>query len=253
MQRLIRALLEAVVSAWGNAAHFSFPRKYSWRWKLEMLTNRYEPETTQLFKRMVKPGMVVIDIGAHIGYFTRFAARRVGRDGHVYAFEPDAENRELLIQNTKRYGNVSVSAAAVGAESGVVPFYHVEGSTGCHSTIAQENAARLEVEATTLDAFASSAGIGHVDVIKMDIEGGEWNALKGMANILRDVQHLIIEYNPSALERAGADPYSFLSALQDKGFSVTILSREKEIPLSDARNISAYLTSGSVNLHCKKS
>lgn len=253
MHRLIRKLLEAVVAMWAQAARFSFPPKYSWRWKLDMLLGRYEPETTRLFKKILKPGMTFVDVGAHIGYFTRLAARRVGVSGHVYAFEPDPKNRVLLMQNTKRYRNVSIHAIAITEKEGRVPFYHVRGSTGCHSTIAQDDAERSLVPATTLDMFMREKGIGHADVIKMDIEGGEAKALQGMEQTLRGIRHLIIEYNPAALSRAGADPRALLSMLQEKGFTITVLSRGEEIPLSDIHDVSAYLTSGSVNLHGKKS
>lgn len=252
MHRLARTILDAIVAVWAKGAHFSFPEKYSWRWKLEMLTGRYEPETTRLFKRIVKREYVVIDIGAHIGYFTRLAARRVGKNGRVYAFEPDTENRTLLVQNTKRFPNVAARNEAVTDRNGTVLFYHVRGSTGCHSTIAQDDAEHIEVPATTLDAFLSSVGVGRVDVIKMDIEGGEWNALKGMEKTLENVRHLIIEYNPGALTRAGAEPERLLSTLRAKGFSIVLLGNGREIPLSDTLDAAAYLTDGSVNLHCKK-
>ncbi|MBI2610899.1 FkbM family methyltransferase [Candidatus Kaiserbacteria bacterium] len=253
MRRLLKNTLTALVDTYARWQRFSFPEKYSWRWKLDMLIHRYEPETTRLFKQIVREGGVVIDVGAHIGYFTRLAAGRVGRSGRVYAFEPESENRTLLIENTKWFDNVITLGEAITDRSGTVAFYRIRGSTGCHSTIAQENAERSLVPATTLDVFMRENSIEHADVIKIDIEGGEAKALQGMEQTLRGIRHLIIEYNPAALSRAGADPRELLSTLQEKGFTISVLSRGKEIPLSDIHDVSAYLTSGSVNLHCKKS
>src|SRR5204863_10011104 len=56
---------------------------------------------TELFKSLIKPGMVIVDIGANIGYYTCLAARMLNGTGHVYAFEPDAKNFDFLSRNIK--------------------------------------------------------------------------------------------------------------------------------------------------------
>lgn len=247
-----RTLLEAFVSLWARAAQFSFPKKYSWRWKLEMLTGRYEPETTRLFRHIVKPGMIVIDVGAHIGYFTRLAAKLAGRNGRVFAFEPDEENAVLLAQNTRRYGTVRIEKSAVGEKNGRVPFYHVRGSTGCHSTIAQVDAEPSEVPVITLDSFLSSAGAERIDIIKMDIEGGELSALRGMEKILYSKPQLIVEYNPAALVRGGNAPEALFEHLALRGFTLHAITRNGLMPLSApfAHAINPYLENDSTNVYC---
>ena len=77
---------------------------------LDMAMGRYEPETTRLFKETVKPGMVVVDIGAHVGYYTLLAAKQVGPDGKVYAFEPEPGNHALLLKNIGMNGYDNVVA-----------------------------------------------------------------------------------------------------------------------------------------------
>lgn len=252
MHQFVKALLETAVSLWARVARFSFPRKYSWRWKLEMLAGRYEPETTKLFKKMVKRGGIIVDIGAHIGYFTRLAAKHVGKKGYVYAFEPDSENRSLLEKNSARYGNVFVYGAAITDREGRVPFYHVTGSTGCHSTVAQENAERVEVPSITLDGFMQETGIGRADIIKIDIEGGEMSALKGMAQTLANKPKLIIEYNPAALARSGDRPETLLEHLAARGYTLHAITRSGLVPLAQpyADTINPYLEKGSVNVYC---
>lgn len=69
------------------------------RWLGWLYTTDYEPETRELFERIVKPGMSVIDAGAQIGYFTLLFARLVGRDGKVYSCEPDPMIYPLLQKN----------------------------------------------------------------------------------------------------------------------------------------------------------
>ena len=96
----IKRLIELIVNFYAKLNNFSFPNKFTWKWKLEMLFHNYEKETTELFKKIIKPGMTVIDIGAHIGYFTRLFSKLVGEKGKVFAFEADPINFSFLKRNT---------------------------------------------------------------------------------------------------------------------------------------------------------
>jgi tRNA G37 N-methylase Trm5 len=82
----------------------------------------FEPAETELMRQRVRPGATVLDIGANIGYFTLLMARCVGPSGHVYAFEPEPKNFELLQHNVRRnnYANVTCgqAAKAISVESG---------------------------------------------------------------------------------------------------------------------------------------
>jgi len=241
--------------AWGE--HFSFPQKYTWKWKFEMLAGLYEKETTRLFKAIVGPGMTVVDIGAHIGYFTRLAARRVGEGGRVYAFEPDEENRKRLLQNTRRFPNVTICANAVTDHVGTVSFFHIPQSTGCHSTIAPASTStRTTVPATTLDAFTAEHGISHIDVIKMDIEGGEYVALLGMEKTLstKGLQ-IIMEYNLEALDNSHTDNEKILTHFANRGFTIDAITaqglRRIQSPYSDS--LRKYLgRENTINIFCKR-
>ena len=257
MRTAIKKILTKIVDAYARLRNFSFPSKYTWRWKWDALTNRYEKETTDLFLELLRPGMTVIDVGAHIGYFTRICAGRVGNSGHVYAFEADAENYSLLRRNTAAYTNVTLVPAAVSSHTGNVNFYHLPESTGCHSTLAPEGAAvKVTVPATTLDLFIGEKVRRPVDLIKMDIEGGEWEALKGMTGVLaQEHLSLIIEWNPESLERGGIDPLELLSRLAAYRFSLFAITPRGRVPLSTSTLKEAYTylqPGGSVNIYCKK-
>lgn len=235
---------------------FSFPAKYTWRWKGDMLAGRYEPETTSLLKRILKPGMIFIDVGAHIGYFTRLASRTVGPTGHVYAYEADEENYGLLSLNTRGRQNVTLRKVAISSHEGTVDFYHLSNSTGCHSTVPPLGEQRkIEVEARTLDDELERLHIAHVDVIKMDIEGGEWEALRGMPQLLaQNNLSMIVEWNPQALARGG-DPLSFLSKLVDAGFTLSALTQNGPLTLNPTHLTEAHAcldSKGSVNIYCTK-
>jgi tRNA G37 N-methylase Trm5 len=71
---------------------------------LQMVNGAWERDTVRLFERILRAGDVVVDIGAHVGYFTLIAARSVGPEGRVYAFEPDPENYALLVRNIELNG-----------------------------------------------------------------------------------------------------------------------------------------------------
>ena len=224
-----------IATAWrGHLARFSFPKNYLRRWKNDMLGNTYEPDVTGLFKKIVKPGMITVDIGAHIGYYTRLFSRLTGKHGRVLAFEADPENFLLLQKNTGRLANVSLHNVAVSEKIGQIDFYHSEDKTGCHSTIpADFRQKKLTVRATDLDSALQSAGDSRVDIIKMDIEGGEVLAIRGMQHILAANQEiaLVTEFNPECLIQAKTQPVDFLKQINALGFKIFAITGSGLVPI----------------------
>ena len=195
-----------------------------------------EPLTTEIFKKVVKNGNVVLDIGANIGYFTLLAARLVGEGGKVYAFEPEPRNYEVLLTNValNRYQNVTAAQKAVSDKNGVVRLYLSAKDIGAH-TIRQhhdkwqfevrEAGEFVEVESVTLDTFFQDKK-HPIDVIKMDMEGAEMAALLGMDRIIRENENLkmLIEFYPAAISEMGYSPEEFAGKLLlDYGFSITAI------------------------------
>lgn len=220
---LVYFVLNGVVSLESRIKRFTFPDVYLRVWKLDMLRGRYEKSTTLFFKKIIQPGMTVIDIGAHIGYFTRLFAAAVGPSGHVYAFEPDPSNFALLKQNTAYLANTQIYQLAVSDQMGQIDFFHSELKTGCHSTIPSPlRQTKIIVSADVLDKFVDKQKIDQVDVIKMDIEGGEPAALRGMEKIIaKNLQmQIVAEFNPECFKEANIEPSSFLRQLADLGFNI---------------------------------
>lgn len=218
-KQTLKRAVNSSVNVWANVRKFSFPAKYPWQWKVEMLREQYEKDTTDFFKKTIKPGMMVVDIGAHIGYFTRIFSKLVGSSGRVVAFEPDPQNFALLQKNMAGLPNVTLVNAAVSDKKGSIDFYQIEDSTGCHTTVpTNAPAKKFSVDAIAMDDFSQSF---FPDVIKMDIEGGEPSALRGMERILTGRRSLciVMELNPEALGRSGATPAKVIASLQEKGFS----------------------------------
>ena len=135
----------------------------------------YEADHLAALPRLVKPGMIVYDVGAHTGYYTLALAQLVGEKGHVYAFEPEARNMYFLRRHVKLNAlrNVTVVQAAVSDKTGLVGFENIHFAQG----------SQYLVPTMSLDEFAA-AGHPLPTFLKMDIEGAEWPALHGASAIL---------------------------------------------------------------------
>lgn len=168
------------------------------------LTGSYERDVTATLQQCLRPGMTFMDVGANIGYFTVLAAQAVGPGGHVYAFEPDPEAFAYLERNAAaaQAGDSTVENLAVAAFSGVMPFTRTEFERGY---LSREPSETRVVRTTSLDDYFAARDWPPVHVIKMDIEGGEVDALRGATELFGrnpDLQ-IVVELNTVALRRAG--------------------------------------------------
>lgn len=141
----------------------------------------YELDKQEAVRRLVKPGMFALDVGANAGFYTLAFSRQVGSAGRVWAVEPFAENVSSLLRHLDLNGvrNVTVFQAAVAAARGTAHF-HVHRSNSMGRITDADTA--LVVPTLSLDALLDQAPVP--DVIKMDIEGGELAALQGAPRLL---------------------------------------------------------------------
>lgn len=206
----------------------------------------FEPYTVRLFKKAIRPGATVLDIGANIGSFSLIAARQAGPQGKVYAFEPGPDNFEILNRNIRlnQYTNIVAIPKAVGDKSQAVTFSLAD-CPGVHSLFPPPHVTTLStivVECITVDAFLNGES---VDVIKMDIEGSEPYALEGMKQTVARSRSLtlFVEMNPASLSQAGVEPEALLAKLEGLGFDVKVIDEDSgslrtatKAFLQDARN-----------------
>lgn len=183
----------------------------------------YEPVVTRLFESQVLPGQTVLDLGANIGYFTLILARRVGSHGRVHAFEPDPTNFSLLERNValNGYTNVSLVRRAVWSRTGPLQLFLSEENRGDHRVFDSGDArATVTIDAVRVDDFFGGDPPS-VDWIKMDIQGSEPHAIRGMARLLERSPRvtLVTEFWPAAIARSGASPAEFLGDLSKLGFA----------------------------------
>lgn len=184
----------------------------------------YEPETRGAIEEILAPGATFVDLGAHVGYYTLLAARAVGPSGRVYAFEPNPTPRAFLERNVEENGlseRVRIVAAAAYDAPGRLEFTaDPDFSEGGHLGRVGAAAARsFEVEATSVDAFLETEGWPRVDLVKMDIEGAEMAALRGMAATIRKNprMHVIFELNLNTLRESSTRPEDLLDFLTAAG------------------------------------
>jgi FkbM family methyltransferase len=193
----------------------------------EIYFNTYEAEELQRVLALIPTSNAVcLDIGANIGFYTLNIARHVGPSGRVYSFEPDPRNAQRLQRNIQLNGFESIvqlHRAAMSNREGTVTFYRSgDDSSGLGSLepVAEANAGKIEVPATTLDTFLQGAGIDRVDFLKLDVEAHELEVLEGGSQALRAgvFRHILLEFNGPLLTRRGKGIDDFLKLFTAAGY-----------------------------------
>lgn len=195
-----------------------------------LLRAGYEKEEKEIFKRIVDPGMVVVDVGANIGDYTLLAARGVGAEGLVYAVEPEPRNFSLLTRNVNAngYSNVRCLNLALAAKPGKLTLHVDPANYGGSSLIASNvpgTSETVEVETDTLDhLLASSPPPRPAGLIKMDAQGAEAGIMEGAFQTLENPSIcLIIEFWPFGLRNFGSNPDAFLGLFRTRGFEIRVI------------------------------
>jgi FkbM family methyltransferase len=175
--------------------------------------------------------MTVVNVGANIGYYTLQFSQWVGEQGKVYAFEPDPNSYRLLDKNIKAnsLSNLTAVESAVADKVGKVEFFFCEENRGDHRIFdAGDGRQTFSVEATSLDEFFPKNK--KIDLIKMDIQGAEMLAFRGMRRVLEENPEaiLISEFCPTLLARAGSSGMEFLEEIQTAGFEIKLVDEDHE-------------------------
>lgn len=143
----------------------------------------YTENEIHLLNTLMQPGFVVYDIGANIGYHTIGLAQKAK---HVYAFEPNNKNYKLLVHNTFHNKNVTTLNVAVGREICIAEISDFEfGSVGNYGEcmIVEEG---QSCEMTYIDHLVKTNKILPPNVVKIDVEGHEWQVIQGMSQTIKD-------------------------------------------------------------------
>jgi FkbM family methyltransferase len=193
----------------------------------------YEPQTFRFMKHHCPVGGTVIDLGAHIGLFSVIAARLVGPEGKVFAFEPTDSTRKVLEQTIKRNsmrGRVEVRPEAVSETTGTAQFFQLqdEGSVA-NSLISYGELSRSgrEIKVLSLDEFVAARG-SRVNFLKIDVEGAELQVLRGAANTFAMRPFVSLGLHPEPIAISGGSLQDIWAVLAKYRMTVT----EDEAPLS---------------------
>jgi len=222
----------------------------------------YEHDTVQIFQKLVKPGMTVVDVGAHVGFYALLAARLVGTNGCVYAFEPNPEVYNILVRNIQINGYREIVRAVpkgVSNKKRTVSLYVPREKSGEASFYSGESADNtcIKVETLTLDEFFAGKGWPKIDLVKIDVEGAEVEVLEGMRELARRSKDLklIVEFNPENQIRACGSHTKLFETLVALGFKRFYAIRHglKEVDLSEdlKKLIRMTETTKYVNLLCE--
>jgi FkbM family methyltransferase len=185
-------------------------------------TGDWELDEATLFRALIPRGGTVVDVGAHVGYYTLLAAKAVGRRGRVIALEPHPLNAELLRLNVAR-NRVDrivrvVEAAAWGMRDRVALVADRGGNSGDHRV--STSAPGLEVDAVPLDALLDH---DQVDVVKVDAQGTDHVAIAGMKRTIERCRPvMLVELWPAGIRAFGDEPADAVGYYASLGYRLTM-------------------------------
>ncbi len=196
---------------------------------------QFEPEVVRYLVRVLRPGMTCIDIGANVGYVTLLMAAQVGMRGRVVAFEPTSHIKRILEANValNGYKQVVIEQAAVCDHDGDMSFhegpagFEVYNSAGIitHPSAVLVPFLTNRVPCLTLDSYVSKFHLPKIDLIKIDVEGGELFVLKGMQQVLESNPgiKLIIEFDDRTTRGFGYSAYDIENWLLERGWCLSLI------------------------------
>jgi FkbM family methyltransferase len=198
-----------------------------------------------ILRRIVRPGMMVVDIGANIGVYSRFFAGLVGVDGKVIAFEPAADNFRRLRDNVADLLQVEPIQAAVGSSTEEIVLFESEEMNVDHRVYdTGENRRQIRVPCWALDDYIPADR--RVDLIKIDVQGFELLALRGASRVLKSNPRIIVllEFWPHGLRAAGSTPTALVDYLSKEcGFQLYRIECGNKLACFDPMSIDERLES----------
>ncbi|MGE3643976.1 MAG: FkbM family methyltransferase [Beijerinckiaceae bacterium] len=191
-----------------------------------------EKETMELFQKILKPGMHVVEVGGHIGYITLYFKYLVGENGKVDVFEPGSNNIPYIKKNISKFltGNAGIKLweCAAGDQDGEVAFYEEE-LTGQNNSVVKNfpglaaNASAAYVPLETNERVVQEIKLdtafaeGGVDFIKIDVEGFEKSVVVG-------AQKIIETYHPMLMVEIQADRQFLYDFFVERGYRLYLPS-----------------------------
>jgi FkbM family methyltransferase len=220
------------LSVWRGVGRTIDGERLRWRYPYSEFNRDFEAPALEAFRRVTRPGAIILDVGANFGLFTVYGARLVGRTGRVFAFEP-SRAADVLADHVELNGvadRVDVLRVLVGDATGEGEHWEAQDST--FSSISESAAARGAAAGnggtrmyvrpmTTVDAFCAEHRVTP-DVVKIDVEGAEGKVLRGAKEFLAKRHgHIVLELHPSVLADLGERSDDVFAELASLGWTST--------------------------------
>lgn len=170
--------------------------------------------------------MIVVDIGANIGFYTKVLSKLVGQSGEVHAFEPDPENFKRLEKNLAGFKNVFLNPNACASTNTQIQLFRSKNlNVDHHCFETEEIRESVEVKAVSLDDYFKNLAISP-DFIKIDVQGFDYSVLSGARQIIKNSSELKIlgELYPYGLRRAGSSANEYLNFFSENRMDVDLFS-----------------------------
>lgn len=223
-----------VATRWGAKLYVDCSDSVLAPWLL--LDGLWETSVTTWFHQVVRPGHNVVDVGANIGYFTVLGAKLAGPGGRVVGFEASPRLHPIAARNLAANGmhdHAEVRHRAAWSEATELVLHlrrHFSGNSSFAAfdpeflrRLGDEASEPVRVQAAALDD--ELADLGHVDVVKIDVEGAELRAMQGLRRTLSanaGIQ-VLCEWSPDSVRALGDDPADLLGLFDDQGLVPSVL------------------------------
>ena len=188
-----------------------------------------------LMKKYIKAGDTVLDIGANIGFYAEILSSIVGEKGSVHCFEPDTTNFKHLESRSKHLPNVTINNKAVSDKTETIKIYTSKKLNVDHRTYKpDEYDQEIDIHAISIDEYLPlNTG---VSFIKMDIQGFEMSAVKGMTKTLQSPHlKMLSEFWPHGMRKAGTSVLEYYHFLKELHFNIYLIENHQLLELTEQK------------------
>lgn len=244
------ASIEAQIGTFEKGIIFKIDPATLLGWKIYFF-GTYEAEVRNIINKALSKGFVAFDVGANVGWHTLLMAKGVGKEGHVLAFEPNPGVYDCLKENIafNNLSQVIVSDLALSDNDGELYFNAPPSSSigaGAGHIINNVDSSNVEqkikVKTKKLDTIFSTMNLSRLDLIKIDVEGWEWNVLEGAKETLKRYRpYIIFEYDAKYIIRSGGISGNLDKLFSDLSYSIYRIYRNKLLKVENCWPVCANI------------
>jgi FkbM family methyltransferase len=197
--------------------------------------NKQDEFEISLMNKYIKTGDTVLDIGANIGFYAEILSEIVGNKGKVYCFEPDSTNFKHLKGRTKSISNIFINNKAVSDKTETIKIYTSKKLNVDHRTYKPDDYDQeIDIHAISIDEYLGLNAT--VNFIKMDIQGFEMSAVKGMVHTLQSPNlKMLSEFWPYGMKKAGTSVLEYYQFLKNHNFIIYLIENKQLIELTEEK------------------